>query len=433
VEHRGGKGSIWQGGSLTPFYLQWKNRIQAGKDYGHLSGVIDLFPTILDICGIEYIETGLPLHGRSIWPIINGNTPNDWVERKYFDNSNFYLRPRSDINIEKPQMHHIAVHYKNYKLVRSNNALYGGADSVYYELYDLEKDPMESENIVDRDVNMSAQLIIEVEKWYDQVLKNGRAFGQPVYEVGNWEEPNSPINMDGLRDVWGSLAEGRQVGFRVENWTVNNSGINYEIDVKEPGIYKVELGYSCQVDDLGSEFRIYTEYDSASLFIQDIESAISGSLSLPAGRQVLHVELKELGKGSRGFDVLRKLVVHRIPKDSDNGVLKNITMILSSENRGEEIFEQSAATADFLYGVSDRRALKVIAGNDVSVEIKTDNKDQIETVTLFHGFDKIETLSEIPFSFNLLADQPGKQTLNVEILTKSGVKTAVHGEIEVSE
>jgi hypothetical protein len=290
---------------------------------------------------------------------------------------------------------------------------------------------MESENIVKKDVDMSAQLIIEIENWYDAVLKNGRAFGQPVYEVGNWEEPNSPINVDGLRDVWGSLAESRQVGFRVENWTSNNSGVNYEIDVKEKGIYQVELGYSCQEQDLGSEFWIYTEYDTASLFIHELESAFSETLFLPAGRQVLHIELKELGEGPKGFEALRKIVVHRIPGDADIDVLKNITLVLSSEDGNEEMFEQSAATADFLYGVDDRRALQVTAHSDVSVEINADNIEQIETVTLFQGFDKIKTLSGTPFTFSLSLDQPGKHTVNVEIMTKTGRVTAVQGEINV--
>ena len=433
IEHRGGKGSIWQGGSLTPFYFQWKNKIIPGKDYNHLSGVIDLFPTILDICNIEYSNNRLPVHGRSIWPIINGDTPADWEERRYFDNSNFYQRARADVNIKKPQMHHIAVHYKNYKLVRSNDALYGGVDSVYYELYDLEKDPMESENIVEKDVNMSAQLIIEIENWYDKVLENGRAFGQPVYEVGNWEESNSPINVDGLRDVWGSLSEEKQVGFRIDNWISTNSGVNFEIDVKEQGIYKVELGYSCQESDLGSEFRVYTENDTASLFIRDIGSAVSEPLSLPKGRQLLHIELIELGSGSRGFDMLRKLVVHRIPKDSDVEVVKNVRMILSSEDGQEKMYEQSAATTDFLYGVNERRTLEVKAGSVISLQINADNKEQIETVTLYRGFEKTETLMESPFVFNQLADRTGKESFNVEILAKSGVKTAIHGEISVME
>ena len=49
------------------------------------------------------------------------------------------------------------------------------------------------------------------------------------------------------------------------------------------------------------------------------------------------------------------------------------------------------------------------------------------------GFDKTEALTEAPFLFNLSADQLGKETLNVEILTKSGVETAVHGELNVLE
>jgi hypothetical protein len=411
--------------------MMWKNKIKVGVDYDELSGVIDLFPTILDICEIEYENSSLPVHGRSIWPIIKGKTPDDWEERRYFDNTNFYLRQRKDINIEKPQMHHIALHYKNYKMIRGNNALYGGADSVYYELYDLDKDPMETDNIVEKDVNISAQLIIELENWYNSVLKNGRAFGQAIYEVGNWEEPNSPINLDGARDVWGSLAEGNQVGFRIGNWTSNNSGINFEIDVKEKGVYQVELGYSCQESDLGSEFKVYTEYDTASIFIHDVESSVSESLILPVGRQVLNIELIKLGQGLKGFDILRKLLVHRIPEEKDSGVLKNASMILKSADGTEIVFKHSSATADFLHGETGRQVLEVKADTEVSIRTMADNEDQIETITLYLGFEEIEMKTEAPFAFSMLAVQPGRQTINLELLSETGIVTSVHGEILV--
>ncbi len=431
LEHRGGKGSIWQGGSLTPFYIKWKNRIQAGVDYNHLSGVIDLFPTILDICGIEYQNSTLPVHGRSIWPIINGNAPVDWEERRYFDNSNFYQRPRKNINTEKPQMHHIAIHYKNYKLIRGNNALYGGVDSVYYELYDLEKDPMESENIVEMDINMSAQLIIEIENWYNNVLKNGRAFSQAVYEVGNWEEPNSPINLDGARDVWGSLAEGNQVGFRIGNWTSPESGINFEIDVVEAGRYVVELGYSCKETNLGSTFRIYTQYDTAELIVQNISSAYSDILFLPAGRQVLNIELTSLGSASAGIEKMTKLIVHRLPEEKDVSLLKNTSMVLKKDGGETAIFKPSSATADFLFGVDNGEPFEVRAGIPITVQAVAENDDQIERVHLFIGFNKIETISKPPFSFSINPDKPGKHTLNLEYISKTGVVTAVHGDILV--
>jgi hypothetical protein len=108
-------------------------------------------------------------------------------------------------------------------------------------------------------------------------------------------------------------------------------------------------------------------------------------------------------------------------------------MILKPDEGEAAVFEPSSATADFLYGANNQSLLEVKAGSVVSVEIAADNPEQIETVTLYRSFNKIEALSQAPFVFNLSADQPGKHTLNVEFLSKSGVKTAVHGDINVVE
>jgi hypothetical protein len=125
--------------------------------------------------------------------------------------------------------------------------------------------------------------------------------------------------------------------------------------------------------------------------------------------------------------------MHRIPEDTDTEILKNAQMILKPDEGEAAVFEPSSATVDFLYGANNQSLLEVKAGSVVSVEIAADNPEQIETVTLYRSFNKIETLSQAPFVFNLSADQPGKHTLNVEFLSKSGVKTAVHGDINVVE
>lgn len=429
-EYRGGKGSIWQGGSITPFYMRWDGTIESGQDYGQLSGVIDLFPTILDLCEIQYEGELLPLHGRSLWPVIMGRTPEDWQERRYFDNTNFYLRQRQEIRLDNPQMHHIALHYKNYKLIRGNNALYGGADSVYYELYDLEQDPMESTNIVREKAEMSAQLISEIENWYAGVLNNGRAFHQPVYEIGNWEEPNSPINIDGFRDLWGSLLETSQVGFRLTNWTIPYSGVNFDVDVKERGVYRVELGYACGENDLGAEFRIFTEYDTATLVIEAAGSAFSEELNLPAGPQTLNVELIKMGNGSVAMESLSRLTIQRLPEAGDKGVLRGSGMIIKNEGVEKKVWH-SSATADFLYGAKDDKPLEALPGTPISLMPFADNLDQVESVTLFLGFDKIETRIGPPYEFSIETDIPGRHTLNLEFRTKSGTVTSVHGDILV--
>jgi len=428
-EHRGGKGSIWQGGSLTPFYIQWKDIIKPGIEFHELSGVIDLFPTILDICGIQYSNDKLSVHGRSIWPVVKGDTPEDWDDRRYFDNTNFYQRPRRSINMDFPQMHHIALHYKNYKMIRGNNDLYGGADSVYYLLYDLENDPMETDNLVEKHTEISKQLIPEVEDWYENVLKNGRAFHQAVFEIGNWEEPDSPINLDALHDVKGSLANSKQSGFRVGNWTSPGSGMNFEIDVVEQGAYQVELGYSCPEESLGSTFRIYTEFDTAELAILHSSSALSDTLFLPPGRQLLNIELITMGNGSVGVDRMTKLIVHRIPEKKDVTVLRNAGMSFETIRGEKQLYFLSSATTDFMFGAANTIPFEIKSGEYLFIQLFADNEEQIEEVTLYQGFHKIESKMDPPFKFTLIVKEEGSRTINVEFKTISGVVNTVHGDI----
>jgi hypothetical protein len=430
-KYRGGKGSIWQGGSITPFYFQWSGKIQPGEKYEHLSGVIDIFPTILDVCGIQQDNQALPLHGRSLWPILNGKTPEDWSERMYFDNTNFYLIPRSEINLEDPQMHHIALYYKNYKLIRGNNALYRGADSVYYLLYDLAKDPMESDNIFEKNDHITTRLVPEIEAWYDRILENGRAFHQPIFEIGNWEESNSPINLDAKREVWGSCTLGNQSGFRIGSWTSPESGINFDIDIIEEGTYVVELGYSVKEQDLGSIFKVYTQYDTAELSIQNMNSALSEPLYLPAGEQVLNIELFSLGGGQAGIDVLNKLIVHRTPRVEDSGIIKNAGMVVVASDKMEKIFKQTSAATDFLFGMNDSESLEIRKGTYVTITFFVDNEEEIDEVVLFNGFEKIETITEPPFSFSYIPEKYGKHTLNLEFKSKEGVVNAIHGDLLV--
>jgi arylsulfatase A-like enzyme len=430
-EYRGGKGSIWQGGSLTPFYIQWKDKVKPGMEFHQLSGVIDLFPTILDICGIQYDDPELPIHGQSIWPILTGNAPDDWQERRYFDNTNFYLIPRRNINMDEPQMHHIALHYKDYKLIRGNNALYRGADSVYYQLYDLENDPMETKNILEEDVEIAAQLIPEIEGWYSNILKNGRAFHQAVYEIGNWEETSTPINLDAVLDVKGALAQSKKTSFRVDNWTSVGSGMSFEIDVVEKGAYLVELGYACDVASFGSSYSIYTQFDTAQLIIQHPNTAISDTLFLPEGRQVLNIDLIAMGRGSVGVDIMSRLIVHRVPESKDSGILRNAGMLFKTNTGEEQFYYVSSATADFLFGGKSPEPLEIESGESLIIQPYADNEEQIEMVTLYLGFDKIDTKKKPPFSFSINPAQQGKYTINVELMSKSGTITVVHGDIVV--
>lgn len=433
IEYRGGKGSIWEGGTITPFYIQWKGRIEAGKDYGHLSGVTDLLPTILDICGLERSPEGLPLHGQSLWPVLNGQINVDqWNERKYYDNTNFYLIPRHEIDMEKPQMHHIALWHKNLKLIRVDNTLYGGPDTVFYELYDLKNDPKETTNIIGDYPDLVTELKSDVEDWYAGILESGRAFNQAVYEVGNWEERSTPVNIDAVLHTTGPVRRSENSSFRYTGWTRPGGSMNFVLDVIETGTYQVEMIYSAGREGTGAVFSVYTEHDTAYATIDDPGSTISGPLQLPAGKQLLHIKLDEMGSGSQAIEVLQNLVVHRIPAEEESTVIRNPGFEIFADPHQRKAFAFSSATVDFMMG-REKEPLEVKSGDNLNIIPFAATPDRIKEIRLWLDFERVETLMGPPYKFTLPVPGTGKHTINVEFISQEGIVNSVHGDILVSD
>jgi len=284
---RGSKANIWEGGSISPFYIMWKGKILAGSEYENLTGVIDLLPTIADICGVDIPDDNLPIHGQSFWPVILGEDQSGWEGRKYFDNTNFYRIPRWEINTEYPEMRHMSVHHKDHKLVRIDRSLSGEEGRIQHLLFNLADDPMEEKNLFESQPDLTFELDKSVVAWYDNIVKGGRAFPQAIYEVGNWQDRESAINLDAVKEIKGQVKKSERSEFRFDGWTDPGSSMMFEIDVVEDGQYAVELLYECNENPLGSQFRIYTQHGNGTLEITNRHSSISETFELPAGRQKL--------------------------------------------------------------------------------------------------------------------------------------------------
>ena len=66
---RGAKGHLYEGGIRVPLIVRWPGRIAAGVLSDVPSVSMDLFPTILEIAGLEP-EHGVPLDGESLVPLL---------------------------------------------------------------------------------------------------------------------------------------------------------------------------------------------------------------------------------------------------------------------------------------------------------------------------------------------------------------------------
>ncbi|MEM6767302.1 MAG: sulfatase [Bacteroidota bacterium] len=123
---------IYEESLRMPFIVRYPRHVQAGSMNEDVIANVDFAPTLLDVAGIQ---TAQEMHGRSFASALEGNTPADWRQSIYY---HYY---------EFPFWHHVQPHYG----IRTDK--YTLAHFYYsidvWELYDLEKDPSQMNNVID--------------------------------------------------------------------------------------------------------------------------------------------------------------------------------------------------------------------------------------------------------------------------------------------
>lgn len=126
-----------------PFLIRYPRGIKAGSTTDAFALNVDFAQTFLDYAGIEAPED---MQGRSLRPILEGEIPDDWQ-------TSMYYRYWEHLDPE----HNVAAHYgvrtHRYKLIcyyGEGHGLPGTSDKKLdpeWELFDLEKDPYELNNV----------------------------------------------------------------------------------------------------------------------------------------------------------------------------------------------------------------------------------------------------------------------------------------------
>ncbi len=108
-----------------PLIVRWPRVVEPGSENSDLVQNLDFAETFLDMAGVE---TPSEMQGRSLLPLLEGETPDDWRDAIYYQ------------YFEYPAVHMVRRHYgvrtMRYKLIH-----YYEIDE--WELFDLENDPDE--------------------------------------------------------------------------------------------------------------------------------------------------------------------------------------------------------------------------------------------------------------------------------------------------
>ena len=125
---------IFEESLRTPLLVRWPGVIKPGSTNKDLVSNLDFAETFLDAAGLPVPKE---MQGRSMMPILAGNTPDDWRKSFYYQ---YY---------EYPAPHHVRPHYgvvtDRYKLLH-----FYATDVDYWELFDLQKDPREMTSVYDQ-------------------------------------------------------------------------------------------------------------------------------------------------------------------------------------------------------------------------------------------------------------------------------------------
>ena len=137
----------------TPLVMSLPEGFDRKGDIEEMVQNIDYAPTFLELAGVEVPED---IHGESIVPLLKGEKPATWRKSLYY---HYY---------EFPAVHMVKRHYgvrtERYKLIHFYN------DIDVWELYDLQEDPKELNNLYGKEGydQITKELMQELKKLQEQ-------------------------------------------------------------------------------------------------------------------------------------------------------------------------------------------------------------------------------------------------------------------------
>ena len=156
---KGKKGSTYDGGHRVPFFLHWPaGGFDHEKRIETLTAHLDVFPTLLDLCGLEKPQ-GVKLDGVSLRPLLEKGDHSEWPDRIIMTDNQKKELPRKWATT--------AVMSERWRLIDGK------------ELYDINADPSQKNNVI----NEQPQVVARLSAWYDDLWNELEPTFQDVPEI----------------------------------------------------------------------------------------------------------------------------------------------------------------------------------------------------------------------------------------------------------
>ena len=300
---KGVKGSVDEGGVITPLFLRWPAGIKPGNRMETIAGAIDLLPTLSSLAGIE-ASTVNPPDGMDLKPLLAGSKEG-WPDRVIFS------------------------HWKGRISARTQKYRYDQAG----KLYDMESDPGQLTDVSGEHPEVSSWFREQVNRWKTETFTGMEEDTRP-FPVGHPDFPYTQLPARDGRPHGGIERSNRSPNSTyMTNWTAVTDSITWDVEVLADGNFEVEIYYTCPETDTGSTFRLsfgsnhLTAVVSApndpplrgmendrilrtQSYVKDFKPLKSGIIRLEKGRGLLTLKAIDI-PGSQVMD-FRKMMLTRV-------------------------------------------------------------------------------------------------------------------------
>jgi arylsulfatase A-like enzyme len=215
---RGRKGSEYDGGHRVPFFIHWpKGELTGGRDVDMITSYVDIVPTLIDYCQVP-APKGVQFDGINIRPLIEDKGTKNWPDRILVTDSQ---RVRDPIKWRKS-----SVMTEQWRLVNGK------------ELYDINDDPGQKQNIAGNHPRVVARLTKFYETWWEEIVPT---FGQPTAIYLGADAPlANPVTLTCHDWIADGSTPWNQRHIRNAEKKPSNTGF-WAVDVRTAGEYTVEL------------------------------------------------------------------------------------------------------------------------------------------------------------------------------------------------
>ncbi len=151
----------------VPLIIKFPYSRFAGKKIKNIVRLVDIMPTVLEELRLE--SPKLKLDGQSLIPLIKGKKQKErvFLAEKADNILDSHIPQKLSMNLEKYKL----IINKKYKAEDLSFFLFPPPNSKHVELYDLDKDPLEKNNIADENPKIVNQIINQINAIYRNAKK----------------------------------------------------------------------------------------------------------------------------------------------------------------------------------------------------------------------------------------------------------------------